>query len=62
MGWKKAFFLNSLIPKAFAPDSILGEGQDGERNANLQELSEASDQAIQKHDLALKDSISGIVQ
>ena len=35
---------------------------DGERNANVQELSEASDQAIQKQDLALKDSLSGISQ
>jgi len=32
----------------------------GFRNANVQELSEASDQAIQKYDLALKDSLSGI--
>jgi hypothetical protein len=33
-----------------------------ERNANVQELSEASDQAIQKPDLALKDLLSGISQ
>ncbi len=30
--------------------------------ANVQELSEASDQPIQKPDLALKDSLSGIAQ
>jgi hypothetical protein len=33
-----------------------------ERNANVQELSEASDQPIQKPDLALKDSLSGVSQ
>jgi hypothetical protein len=31
-------------------------------SANVQELSEASDQPIQKPDLALKDSLSGIAQ
>jgi hypothetical protein len=34
----------------------------GERNANVRELSEASDQPIQKPDLALKDSLSDIAQ
>ena len=33
-----------------------------ERNANVQELSEASDQPIEKPDLALKDSLSGVSQ
>ena len=33
-----------------------------ERNANVQELLAASDQPIQKPDLALKDSLSGIAQ
>jgi len=37
-------------------------GREWERNASVQELSEASNQPIQKHNLALKDSRSGIAQ
>ena len=52
------FFVNAL-PRGLP---LVVEARIFHSSLPVQELSEASDQAIQKHDLALKDSTSGISQ